>query len=238
MPFDPFLPVPHHVVVIPDGNRRWARERGLASWKGHEAGVESTEKILKKAKELAIPCLSLWGSSLDNLTKRPLEEKLALLRIYEVNFAKLAENEDIHEDKVRINFFGRWEEQLPGPVKKSIYRCREATKNYRQRQINFFLAYNGDDEMLQAVKGIAAQGLAPNQITFQTVKEHLMTKDLPPVDFLIRTGGEPHWSTGFMMWDVANAQLSFSETYYPDFDGDAFEEAIGEFQQRKRRHGE
>ena len=229
--------IPNHVVVIPDGNRRWAKERGLKPWKGHEAGAENTEKLLQKALELGIKCFSVWGSSLENLKKRPVEESRELLRIYEEYFTKLLKGEEIHKNQVRINFIGHWEEQFPQSLKKVLYDCLEATKDYSKNALNFFLAYSGDDEMANAIKQIIKKGVSAESITPEMIKENLMTKSLPAVDFMIRTGGEPHLSAGFMMWDTANSQLYFSEKYYPDFNGKEFEIAIEDFSQRGRRLG-
>lgn len=229
--------LPIHVAIVPDGNRRWAKDRGLNPWEGHESGAQNTEKLLRKALAMGVKCLSLWGSSVENLTKRPLLEKKELLRIYEEYFAKLLKSDDIHDNKVRINFIGKWEQQFPGSLKKIMHECLDATKNYSDHVLNFFLAYSGDDEMLDAIRNISKDGLSPESITGETVKKYLMTKDLPVVDYLIRTGGEPHLSAGFMMWDIANAQLFFSEKYYPDFNEKEFELAIEDFKQRGRRLG-
>jgi len=229
--------IPTHIALIPDGNRRWARSRGLDPWKGHEEGAKNLEKIIKKAFDLGIECLSFWGSSLDNLTKRPFQEKRALLRIFEKYFRRLVESEEIHKYQARINVLGKWEEQFPSSLKKVIGECMDKTKNYKKYFLNFFLAYNGDDEIIEAARKIAEKYDSAKNITAETIKENLMTKDLPPVDFLIRTGGEPHLSVGFMMWDIANAQLYFSKKLYPDFNENDFEGAVEEFKKRERRLG-
>lgn len=229
--------IPNHIAIIPDGNRRWAKKRGLEPWDGHEEGAKNTEKLMLKALELGVSCVSLWGSSLENLQKRPLLEKKALLRIYQEYFTKLIDNEKIHSDEVRINFIGKWEQQFPKSLKKVIRECIDRTKAYKKNMLNFFLAYSGDDEMIEAVRKIVASGKKENEITAEFIKNNLFTSDLPPVDYLIRTGGEPHLSAGFMMWDLANAQLYFSEKMYPDFREKELEEAIEEYQRRKRRLG-
>lgn len=228
--------LPRHVVIIPDGNRRWAAERGLKPWEGHEAGAKNTENLIREARSIGIRELSFWGSSLENLAKRPPTESKELLRIYETYFKKLLENEDIHKDKARIRLIGRWEEQFPTALKQVLYACRDATKDYDQYFLNFFLAYSGDDEMLNAVKTLSQS--KGTEITRESLKGALMTRDLPPVDLLIRTGGEPHLSAGFMMWDIANAQLFFSEKTYPDFDVEAFQGAIADYTYRSRRFGQ
>lgn len=229
--------IPHHVALIPDGNRRWARERGLDPWEGHEAGAKNTEKIIEKARELGVRVFSFWGSSMENLTKRPFEEKRALLRIYEAYFARMIENESVHRDRVRIRLIGRWREQFPESLQRLLIRCEEETKAYDAYSLNFFLAYSGNDEMLEAVRHLLSSGVSPERVSPETLKDALMTRDLPSVDYLVRTGGEPHLSAGFMMWDIADAQLFFSEQLYPDFDADVFAEAIAEYGRRARRFG-
>ena len=229
--------LPGHVVIIPDGNRRWAVLRGLQPWEGHEAGAQNTEKIIREARNMGIKEMSFWGSSLENLAKRPFTERRALLRIYETYFKKLLASEDIHKDKARIRFIGRWAEQFPDSLKKIMRECMEATKNYGQYFLNFLLAYSGDDEMRSAFQKIAHSLKDGEVVTDVMIKESLMTKELPPVDLLIRTGGEPHLSAGFMMWDIANTQFYFSDKYFPDFDEAFFREAIADYTSRQRRFG-
>jgi len=231
------IKIPNHVAVIPDGNRRWAKARGMKPWEGHEFGAKNTEKIIRRAFKIGVKCLSFWGSSLENLKKRPFQERRALLGIYERYFKQLLDSKEIHENEVKMNFIGKWEEQFPERLKKVIQECLQKTKNYKKCFLNFFLAYNGDDEMLEAVKSIAKKYKMGAKITGDTIKENLMTKDLPPVDFLVRTGGEPHLSAGFMMWDIANSQMCFSQELYPDFNEEKFEKAIGEYDKRERRMG-
>jgi undecaprenyl diphosphate synthase len=229
--------LPKHVAIIPDANRRWACERGLPPWKGHEAGAENFEKIISYSLKKGIACLSIWGSSIDNLTKRPLEEKKALLNIYKHYFKKMLEGKEIYENEVQVNFIGRWEEQFPDSLKQIIYAVIEKTKNYQKRMLNFMLAYGGTDEMLYAIEKIRAKYEKGVKITAGMIKENLMTAKIPSVDYMIRTGGEPHNSAGFMMWDVADAQLFFSPEKFPDFDEVKFEEALEEYMRRQRRFG-
>jgi|SRR6185369_6996516 len=228
---------PKHVVIIPDGNRRWASEHGLEPWEGHEEGARNTEILVREALRLGVQELSIWGSSMENLSKRPLVERSALLRIYETYFQKLLESEDIHKDKVRIRFIGHWEDQFPTSLKKILYACLEATKDYHEHFLNFFLAYNGDDEMRRAIQKIAESLPAGGKVTDSMIKENLMTKDMPPVDLLIRTGGDPHLSAGFMMWDMAYAQLYFSQKFYPDFGKESLQAAFEDYARRERRFG-
>ena len=229
--------LPRHLVIIPDGNRRWATERGLEPWEGHEAGAENTEKLVREARRLGVREISFWGSSLDNLTKRPLREKQALLSIYEKYFEKLINEKDVHTDRTRIRFIGHWNEQFPESLKKVIHRCIEETKDYDQYFLNFFLAYGGTDDMLQAFQKVVANYSDPQAVTHDVIKKNLMTAELPPVDLLIRTGGDPHNSDGFMMWETAYSQLSFPDVHYPDFDESALQEALLDYGKRGRRFG-
>lgn len=229
--------LPRHVAIIPDGNRRWAKKRDLPAWEGHEVGAQNLEKLIKFSSEKGIYCLSFWGSSLDNLKKRPLEEKRALLKIYEKYFSRLIENKDIEKEEVKINFIGRWQEQFPQSLQEIINRVIDKTKNYKKRILNFFLAYSGTDEMLWAIGKMAEKYNSKREITADIIKDNLMTREIPAVDLIIRTGGEPHLSSGFMMWDAADAQLYFSNEYYPDFNEEKFDEALQDYAQRYRRFG-
>lgn len=229
--------IPIHVAIVPDGNRRWAEKRGLQPWEGHEAGAKNLEKLIQTMLKRGIKCFSIWGSSMDNLLKRPIKEKKALLEIYKKYFQKLLEGKEIYENEVKVNFIGRWEEQFPQSLKKLIYKVINKTKCYKKRMLNFMLAYSGTDDMLQAIEKINNKYKQRMTITAGIVKENLMTATLPPVDFMIRTGGEPHNSNGFLMWDGADAQLYFSKEFFPDFNSKELEESLDEYAKRQRRFG-
>lgn len=232
--------IPNHVAVIPDGNRRWARKKGLPVWLGHRAGAKSFEKILKKALELKIPYMTFWGGSWDNLTKRPKNEINFLFRVYTEQFKRIISNKKVRQNEVKINVLGRWKEILPKETRTVIEKTMEMTKDYNKNFLTFLLAYDGTDEMADCVRNIlnSAKGKTI-KVTKNLIKENLWTNDLPPVDFVIRTGcdGDPHLSAGFMMWDTAYAQLYFTKTYLPDFSPKEFEKAIRDFSERERRKG-
>ncbi len=233
--------LPSHIAIIPDGNRRWAKKKKLAPWQGHLAGAKIGIEQSKTALKLGIYCLSLWGGSWDNLTKRSNLEVKALFKIYESYFRKCIKNKEIHENEVRVNIIGRWENLLPKSGIKIIKELMKATQNYDKKLLNFFIGYNGTDEMLAAVKSIVNDARADKEmnITKETLKNHLWSGDLPPVDLLIRTGieNDPHNSVGFMMWHTANSQYYFTNTMYPDFGKKEFTKAIKGYQKRERRLG-
>ena len=230
--------IPNHVAIIPDGNRRWAKSHGLKPWEGHEAGAKNLEQLVRYALKRGINSISFWGSSLDNLKKRPFQEKRALLDIYSRYFKKLINSSDIYDNQVQINVIGRWEKQFPNSLKKIIRDGIEKTKHFKKKMLNFMLAYSGNDEMLEAVKNITEHYKKGTKITESLIKDNLMTRNIPAVDYVIRTGGEPHLSAGFMMWDIADAQLYFSQKSFPDFGEKEFAEALDEYASRQRRFGQ
>lgn len=228
-----------HIAIVPDGNRRWAKLRGFKPWIGHKNGTKNFEEIFEKVLDFKIPYFSFWASSEDNLKKRSKLEVDFLLNTFKKNFKDLANNKKIHKNQVKINIFGSWRKQFPKAVKEPMEQAINATKKYNKFHFNFFIAYSGIGEMMNAIKDIAKEKIKnPDiKITESIIKKHLLTKDIPTVDYLIRTGGEPHMSSGFMMWDIADAQMYFSKKLWPDFNANDFEKAIKEYYSRKRKFG-
>ena len=230
---------PNHLAIIPDGNRRWAKNHGLKPWLGHKFSVENTKKIFEEAFTIGIPFFTFWASSQDNLKKRTKAEVNLLLDTFKKEFAGLAVDKRIHEKQIKINILGEWREQFPKEVKEPMEKAIRVTKDFNKFHLNFLIAYSGIDEMIKAIKAIARQdvGNPGSKITQDFIKKNLFTKDLPPVDFLIRTGGEPHMSSGFMMWDIADSQMYFSDKFWPEFTGYDLRLAIEEYVRRGRRYG-
>lgn len=229
-----------HVAIIPDGNRRWAKERNKHPWIGHKEGAKTLEKILDKALEYKIPYFSFWGGSYDNLTKRRSIEVKVLMRLYSFYLKKLLQDKRIYDNEVKVEVIGRWEEVLPKETQQIIKEVEENTKNFDKHFLTFLVAYNGTDEMESCVKSIAQKyKKTPLSINKDLIKSNLWTKKLPPVDLVIRTGSEndPHMSAGFMMWDTAYSQYHFTETRFPDFDAERFEKVIKNYSERERRMG-
>ena len=230
-----------HVAVIPDGNRRWAKKRGLLPWIGHQQGAQNTNKLLEKALEMDIYAFSFWCASWDNLTKRSEQEVSFLFKIFDEFFRKALDSKQIHDNKVRVNFLGRWREIFPKSTQEAMEKIMEKTKGYDQHFLTMMVAYNGTDEMEDCIRKIAEQFKEGkiSKIDREVIKQNLWSKYLPPVDLVIRTGSEsdPHNSAGFMMWETAYSQLYFTETTFPDFSPEQFEKAINDFNERERRKG-
>jgi len=229
-----------HIAIIPDGNRRWAKRKGIAGQDGHNIGVETTRKIFEKAMELKIPYVTFWAASYDNLIRRSREEVNFLIELINEEFKGLLENAKIRENKVRIRILGRFREIMPKKTVDLIEKLMAKTEKHRLLSLTFLLAYNGTDEMLEAIKRITkAAKESALKITSEAIKSFLWTGELPPVDLVIRTGceGDPHNSAGFMMWHTAHSQYYFTKTLYPDFTPEEFEIAVSDFLKRERRFG-
>ncbi|MCK9578164.1 polyprenyl diphosphate synthase [bacterium] len=230
------MSIPNHVAIIPDGNRRWAKNKGLPVFVGHQNGAKKFEEILQKALELNIKFLTFWGASFDNITKRDEDEVACLFEIFEDYFKRLINEQKVHENKVRIIILGRWREVFPESLKIVINDLVEKTKGYNNHCLTFLMAYNGDDEIVDCISKLKEAGI---EVNHENIKKNLWTSELPSVDMLIRTGcnGDPHNSAGFMMWDTAYSQLAFPSEFFPDYSSENFEKTIKNFADRERRKG-
>jgi len=232
--------IPKHIAIIPDGNRRWAKKRNLKPWEGHYEGAQRFEELVNVAFDAGVESITFWGSSVDNLTKRPLKEKMALLDIYEKYFQKLISDPRIFKDNIKINVIGKWQEQFPRKLKAMLKEGIAKTKSHTGLNLNFLLAYNGDDDMIEAIKNIISKGQEfIEKIDSKLVADNLMSKVIPEIDLVIRTGveGDPHNSAGFLMWQTQNSQLYFTEDTFPEFTADKFITAMEDFSGRIRRLG-
>jgi len=224
-----------HVAIIPDGNRRWAKDRGLPAWKGHYEGSKRTEEIVRGGIALGITHLTVWGGSYNNLTQRTEKEISVLDAVYRKAAQTLLKDKELIRTQTRVRFIGEWPKLLTEETVKKMREVERATKGFGRYNFTALIGYNGDREMLRAIKSLVKKG--EKSPTDESVKAELWTCDLPPVDLVIRTGGEPHLSTGFMMWETRNAHLYFTETMWPAFTVANLETAIAEFRKKERRFG-
>ena len=239
MPKQALSSAPNHVAIIVDGNRRWAKERGLQPWDGHARGAEVVEKISKTAIDLGVKYLTVWGGSYNNLTKRtPAEIKFLDERMYRPWAQKGLKDKDIHDKQIRVRFIGEWPDLLSKRTQEAIRELEKATQDYSQHHLTYLIGYNGDREMVSAInQAIEKSG----GVSEKNLKEFLWTGDLPPVDLVIRTGEEnptmPHNSTGFMMWHTKDSILYFTDKNWPDFTSDNLKSVFNRFSQKERRFG-
>lgn len=233
--------LPYHIAIIPDGNRRWANDKKLPTSVGHSTGSKRILNSYLLAFNLGIYCVSIWGSSYENLTKRSTLEIKSLFKIYKKAFESLLNNSKLHEMKIRVMIFGRWREVLDKSVIDIADKLIDTTKMYNDHSLNFYIAYNGTDEIIYAIKKIVEESKKNEEIdiTEKLLEKYLWSGSLPPVDLIIRTGvdNDPHNSVGFMMWKTANSQYYFTEIKCPDFTRNEFMKAIKNYQNRERRLG-
>lgn len=222
-----------HVAFIMDGNRRWAREKNLPTLIGHNRGQKRIEKIVEHAQNLDIPYVTFYAFSTENW-ERSQEEVEYLMDLFRKVFkSKLFKN--LLKNGGRINILGDLS-AFPKDVQKDISKIVTESKNNTKIQINIALNYGGREEIVQAVKKIVSNNIKHTDITADLVSQHLYTKDQPDPDLIIRTGGAQRLS-GYLPWQSIYSELYFTETYWPDFDDKAFNEAIEEYKRRERRFG-
>jgi undecaprenyl diphosphate synthase len=224
--------LPRHVAIIMDGNRRWARSRELPELEGHAAGVEAIRGLLKHAVRRGIPTLTLYAFSRENWARSD-EEVNGLFGLLEG--AIRSETDELRAQGVRVQLLGRLDE-LPDETRRSIDDALSATDGGDRLILNIAFNYAGRTELVDAVRRLVAQGLAPDQIDEATISGALYTAGLPDPDLVIRTGGEQRLSN-FLIWQSAYAEFYTCETLWPDFGPEAFDAAIAEFALRHRRFG-
>lgn len=226
---------PNHVAIILDGNRRWAKEKGLPSLKGHQRGFENIRDLAPYIIDKGVKYLSVFAFSTENF-KRSEEEVKYLMDIF-VNFFKKECNK-IHKENIKVIFSGRRENLRPDVLEAMDY-ITEKTANNTKGVFNICLNYGGQQEIVDATKKIATEvangNLEVSDINEQTMYKY-MYNELPPIDFLIRTSGEERISN-FMIYELSYAEMYFPKVYFPDFDSEQFEIAIEKFNNRERRFG-
>jgi undecaprenyl diphosphate synthase len=221
--------IPAHIAVIPDGNRRWAKEKGLPSLMGHKKGAENFEHLLNTAREMGISYVSIWSFSTENW-KRSEEEVSYLFELLR-DFVKKYKDKALRE-KIRFIHLGR-KDRLPADVVETLKEMEEKTKDYTEFTFALAMDYGGHDEMLRALNKIISEG---KEINTENLDHALDTAKMPYPDLIIRTGGEQRLS-GFMPWQSEYAELAFPKMYFPDFDQKALREVIENFSNRERRFG-
>ena len=228
--------LPDHVAIIMDGNGRWAAKKGLERIFGHNSGVESVQEIVEEALNLEIPYLTLYAFSTDNWS-RPQEEIGTLMNLL-VKSLK-SEFDKLIKNNICLNTIGDLS-ALPEVVQNEVKRVSEKTKNNNKMVLTIALSYGAREEIEYVVKKIASE-VKNNTISIENVDQsiinnHLYTRNLPDVDLLIRTSGEQRVSN-FLLWQIAYAELYFTNVYWPDFGKKDLYEALLNYQNRERRFG-
>ena len=232
-------PVPAHLAIIMDGNRRFAREAGIEIKDGHAKGRDTLEELLDWCLELDIRILTVYALSTENLA-RPKEEVEALMDLFDRALRQIAVDERVHRNGIRVRVLGN-RGLLPPRVQEAIGIAENATEGYSKYRYNVALGYGGRDEIVEAIRALAREvkegRLRPEEIDSGAVSRHLYTKDLPDPDLIFRTSGEERISN-FLLWQSAYAELYFTDVLWPGLTRLEFLRAIRSYQLRRRRYGE
>ena len=228
--------MPQHIAIIMDGNRRWAKERGLATQFGHKAGAETLEKIAVYANELGIKYLTVYAFSTENW-KRTEEEIGALMLLLENYLDKFLNKESLRN--IRIRVLGDVE-ALSDSLKQSIYKIIDKSKNNTGLTLNIAFNYGGRSEIVRAVKNISEK-VKNNEIDIEDINENIISDNLYTAgelepDLLIRPGGELRISN-FLLWQLAYTEFLFIDKYWPDFSEEDLLQAIKTYEKRNRKFG-
>lgn len=232
-------PVPNHLAIIMDGNRRFAAAHGLDVSKGHAKGRDTAELLLDWCLEVGVNILTIYALSTENFSRSP-EELEALMDLYERALRDIAVDERVHKNQIRVRVIGN-RSLLPQRVQDAIDLAERATAGYSRYRFNVALAYGGRDEIVEAIRTLAREvrdgRITPEEIDSDAVSRHLYTADLPDPDLIFRTSGEERISN-FLLWQAAYSELYFSDVLWPGLTRLDFLRAIRSYQLRRRRYGE
>jgi undecaprenyl diphosphate synthase len=226
-------PVPRHIGIIMDGNGRWAKQRNISRSEGHKSGAEVIEPLTDCAIELGIKAVSLYALSVDNIKIRPISEIRALWNLLEYFFSNKLDS--IKEKNIQIRHSGSIS-KLPPSTRKTIKKAVEETSGNRGLILNFCVNYSGRQEIIQAVNEWSSKIKPGEKLTEKKLEKYLYTSGMPDLDLLIRTSGEYRISN-FFLWQIAYAELVFTDVLWPDFKPEDLINAVAEYQKRERRYG-
>jgi undecaprenyl diphosphate synthase len=229
--------LPEHVAIIMDGNGRWAGNRSLKRFLGHQQGAKSVQLVTETASRIGLPWLTLYAFSLENNLRRPKSEVNFLMRLLKTYLENNVQR--MMDNNVRIRYIGRTHE-LPHEVQDKMAWAADTTAHNTGTTLTLALNYGGRSEIVDAVRALAAEirhkHISPERITEVDINRHLYTAHMPDPDLLIRTSGEMRISN-YLLWQIAYTEIYVTERLWPDFRGIHLLEAIEDFQRRERRFG-
>lgn len=223
--------LPEHIAIIMDGNGRWAKKRSLPRTAGHVAGAKTFKEIARYCNKIGLKYLTVYAFSTENW-KRPEAEVAGIMNLLR-DYLKDAEN--FKDENIKVKFIGNLE-PLADDIKALIRKNEEGSKDATGLNLNIAINYGGRDEITNAVKKLIEKGISAEDITEQTISNHLYTAGMPDPDFIIRPSGEYRLSN-YLIWQSAYAEYWFSDILWPDFTPKHLEKAIDDFNHRNRRFG-
>lgn len=225
--------IPIHLGIIIDGNRRWAKKRGLPSFEGHRRGLDKVNKIGEWCRKRGVKILTLYTFSTENWN-RSKKEVSYLMKL----FVRALCNQNVKELRqkgIKLKVIGQ-RERLPKSLQKRIKEAEKLTKKGKEGILNLAISYGGRTEIIQAVKNIIEKKIPANKVTEDLIDKNLWTADLPEPDFIIRTGGEQRLSN-FLTWQSVYSEFYFTKTLWPGFTEKDLDKALLDFSNRQRRFG-
>jgi undecaprenyl diphosphate synthase len=229
--------LPQHVAIIMDGNGRWAGNRSLKRFVGHQQGAKSVQWVTETAARIGLPWLTLYAFSLENNLRRPRAEVNFLMRLLKTYLDNNIER--MRNNNIRMRYIGRTHD-LPPEVQDKMRWVEQETARNTGTTLTLALNYGGRSELVDAFRGLMTEmkhkHMSPDHITEEDLHRHLYTAHMPDPDLLIRTSGEQRISN-FLLWQIAYTEIFVTERYWPDFRGIHLLEAIADFQRRDRRYG-
>lgn len=223
-----------HIAIIPDGNRRWAKQKGKLFFEGHKYAADVTiPGLYDTIINMKISYCTIWAMSPENYTKRGKHEVQSLLKLLQL-FIKNKMGE-MNEKGIRLNIIGDTD-KFPEKIQKDIIKSMEDTKNNKKLVLTFALNYGGRDEIVRAINKVISKKEKVKKLEFEDFHRFLDTKDMPDPDLIIRTGGEKRTS-GFMLWQSEYSEYAFLDKFFPDFTPLDLESCVNDFYNRQRRFG-
>jgi tritrans,polycis-undecaprenyl-diphosphate synthase [geranylgeranyl-diphosphate specific] len=231
-------PLPKHIAVIMDGNRRFARELKISKDRGHFLGKEKLEEFLDWCFDVGIKIVTVYAFSTENF-KRDSSEIQYLMDLYAHSFKDLLKDKRITENRIKVRLIGKTE-LLPEKVREAAKEVEEFTKDFDGYLLNVAIAYGGREEIIDAIKSISIEvkkgKIEPEKINEQLIERYLYTGEIEDPDLVIRTSGEERISN-FLLWQSAYSELYFTDVYWPEITKLDLLKAVRDFQKRKRRYG-
>jgi len=227
-----FTQFPTHIAIVPDGNGRWAEQRGLPRLTGHREGAENMHRMVQYLNEYPIKYVTLYGFSTENWG-RPEEEVTGLFQILGEFIEKCVS--ELHERGIRLRHLGRLKE-LPLSLQLAMNSAVELTENNARMTLGLAFNYGGRAEILDAVRHLITENVAPQKISEELFDSYLYTNSFPNVDLLIRTGDETRLSN-FLIWQTAYSEYHFTKVLWPDFGKKDIDKALLSYSRRQRRFG-
>lgn len=229
--------VPAHVALIPDGNRRWARLRGIPLIAGYKLGIDKFIEFARWSSEFGIKTITVWGLSADNVKKRTSLEMRVLFSLYtkaarDKKFIKM-----LNDNRIRFKVIGDMKD-LPVKLKSALNHIENETRKYTDFTINLLINYGGREDLIYSVKEIRRdlERGSISKVGEDDVRSRLLTASVPDVDLIVRTSGEMRLS-GLLPWQTTYSELYFARKYWPEFEKKDFERALRLYSGRQRRYG-